>query len=113
VIFWVDEQLSPHFAGWLAREFDVSVIPVRELGLQSATDSEIFFAARQAGVVVVTKDQDFVRLLERHGPPPQVVWVTCGNTSNERLRQVFAKSFGAARQLLEGGEPLVEVSDAR
>jgi hypothetical protein len=26
----------------------------------------------------MTKDADFVELLEQHGPPPQVVLVTCG-----------------------------------
>jgi predicted nuclease of predicted toxin-antitoxin system len=91
----------------------VSAIAVRELGLQSATDAQIFFAARQAGATIITKDQDFVRLLERHGAPPQIIWVTCGNTSNVRLRQVLAKSFGPACDLLGAGEPLVEISDAR
>jgi predicted nuclease of predicted toxin-antitoxin system len=86
---------------------------VRELGLQTASDSEIFFAARRAEALVITKDQDFVRLLERHGAPPKVVWVTCGNTSNQRLRQVFAKSFAAALELVGRGESLVEISDAR
>jgi predicted nuclease of predicted toxin-antitoxin system len=62
---------------------------------------------------VITKDEDFVRLLERHGAPPRVLWVTCGNTSTARLQQVFARSFGAALDLLGKGEALVEISDAR
>ena len=40
---------------------------------------------RQGNVIVLTKDSDFVQLLERRGPPPQVVWLTCGNTSNLAL----------------------------
>ena len=113
MVVWVDEQLSPELAGWLSREFAVSAVSVRDLGLQAADDIEIFFAARQAGALVITKDQDFVRLLESHGAPPKVIWVTCGNTSNARLRQVFAKSFEAARDLLGKGESLVEISDAQ
>ena len=57
-------------------------------------------------------DSDFVLLLERFGAPPQILWVTCGNTSNARLRDVLRKSFPEARARLEQGEPLVEISDA-
>ena len=113
MIVWLDEQLSPELARWLSQEFEVVAQSVRNLGLQSATDPEIFFAARQAGALVITKDQDFVRLLDRHGPPPRVIWVTCGNTSNERMRAVFSASFRAALELLAKGESLVEISDAQ
>nr|MDQ3960268.1 DUF5615 family PIN-like protein [Pseudomonadota bacterium] len=85
---------------------------VRDLELRDAKDLPIFHAARQAGAVILNKASDFVLLLERFGPPPQILWVTCGNTSNARLRDVF-KSFPEARARLEQGEPLVEISDAR
>jgi predicted nuclease of predicted toxin-antitoxin system len=61
----------------------------------------------------MSKDSDFVVLLERFGPPPQVLWVTCGNTSNTRMREILRQSFPEARTRLEQGEPLVEISDAR
>ena len=48
-------------------------------------------------------------LLERLGPPPQVLWVTCGNTSDARLREIFGGVFGTALEMLAAGEPLVEV----
>ena len=51
-------------------------------------------------------------LFERLGPPPQVLWVTCGNTSNARLREILTKSLPPAIELLQQGEPLVEISDA-
>ena len=60
---------------------------------------------------MLTKDGDFVRLLEQLGPPPQILWLTVGNTSNTRLREVLSRSFGSARKLLRGGEPLVESTD--
>lgn len=59
----------------------------------------------------MTKDVDFVRLLERHGPPPQVLWLTCGNTSNERLVRILSGYWPAISTLLSAGEPLVEVGD--
>ncbi len=111
MIFWIDAQISPAFAAWLARRFRVDARPLRELGLRDATDPRIFASARLARAVVVTKDDDFVELLKRRGPPPQVVWVTCGNTSNRRLRALFDRSFPRAMSLPRAGEPLVEMSD--
>jgi len=73
LIVWIDAQLSPYLAPWLSSEFDVEAKPIRELGLRDAGDRDIFLAAREAGAVVLTKDSDFVRLLEQFGPPPQVL----------------------------------------
>ncbi len=86
---------------------------MRDLGLRNAKDPEIFRAARDARAVVVTKDSDFLRLLDQLGPPPQILWITCGNTSYTRLKVVFEKSFPEAFQLLKAGEALVEISDAK
>ena len=58
----------------------------------------------------MTKDADFVDLVERQGPPPQILWVTSGNTSEERLRKILGNVFQEALNMLEAGEPLVEVS---
>jgi len=112
VIIWIDAQLSPALARWIRETFQIEAHAVRDLGLQNAKDAAIFKAAREAGVVVMSKDEDFRLLVERLGPPPQVLWVTCGNTSNARLREILTKSLPAAIELLERGEPLVEISDA-
>lgn len=112
MIIWIDAQLSPQLAPWISERFAVEAHSVRDLGLLDAKDRAIYQAARAAGAVVITKDADFVQLLERLGPPPQVVWVTSGNTSNARLRQVLLDALPTALRLLEQGEPLVEISDA-
>ena len=109
---WIDAQLSPRLAHWLNEHFAVDASPVRLLGLHDATDEAIFDAARNERAVVMTKDRDFVQLLDRAGPPPQVVWVTCGNTSNARMREILNRTFADALSLLQAGEPLVEVTDA-
>jgi predicted nuclease of predicted toxin-antitoxin system len=113
VILWIDEQLSPALARWMSDTFGVTAHAVRDLGLRDAKDLPLFHAARDAGAVIMSKDSDFVLLLERFGAPPQILWVTCGNTSNARLRDVLRKSFPEAKARLEQGEPLVEISDAR
>lgn len=86
---------------------------MRDLGLREAGDREIFLAAREAGAIVLTKDRDFILLLELLGSPPQVLWLTIGNTSNAHLREVLSKSLSPALDLLDGGEALVEITDQK
>lgn len=71
--FWVDAQLPPQLAAWLATEFRVEASSLRDLGLRDAADLEIFQqAAIQPGIVLISKDSDFVDMVSRFGPPPQV-----------------------------------------
>lgn len=109
MICWVDAQLSPQIAYWLSEKFGIQATAVKDLGLRDALDQEIFMAARAADVVVIMKDLGFVQMVERLGPPPQVLWLTCGNTSNQQLRKIFNRRFREAKDLFDAGEPLVEV----
>jgi predicted nuclease of predicted toxin-antitoxin system len=106
---WVDAQMSPAIATWLASAQGAEAVAVREIGLREASDADIFFSARTAGAVVMSKDQDFVDLLLRHGPPPQIIWITCGNTSNARLQDILTDTWPTILQLLAAGENLIEV----
>ena len=107
---WIDAQLSPSLAGWITQTLGVSATAVRDLGLRDAKDFEIFQAAHDPEVVVLTKDADFPHLLAQHGSPPKVIWLTCGNTSNRHLQHVLRSSLTAALELLELGEPMVEIT---
>ena len=109
---WIDAHLSPLIAAWLTWTFaDVQAVPLRDLGLRDAEDEEIFRAAKAAGVVVLTKDADFRHLLNQFGPPPQLLWLTCGNTSNEQLQELLRATLPAALELLAAGEPLIEIGN--
>jgi predicted nuclease of predicted toxin-antitoxin system len=109
VILWLDAQISPGLCLWIARRFAVEAAHARDLGLREAEDPEIFARARKPGVVVFTKDEDFVELVRRLGMPPQVLWLRCGNMSNARLRKVLARTLPDAIELLNHGEPIVEI----
>ncbi len=106
----VDAQLPPVIATWIQQQFGVEAVPVRDLGLREAEDRVVFVYARERGAVVMTTDSDFVTLLLRHGAPPQIIWLTCGNTSNAALRVILARALPDALKLLERGEPLVEIA---
>ncbi len=111
LVVWLDAQLSPTIPGWLQSDFGVMAHAIRDLGLARAEDPTIFAAARTAGAVVMTKDYDFVQLLERFGPPPQIIWLTCGNTTNARLRELLQTAWPRVGELLRAGEALIEISD--
>ena len=108
---WLDAQLSPALAVWITAQFAITAVPLRAIGLRDARDREIFRAARDADVIVMTKDIDFVRLLREQGPPPRVLWLRCGNTSNARLRDLLRSTLPQAMTLFQSGESLVEISD--
>ncbi|MHB1590433.1 MAG: DUF5615 family PIN-like protein [Sulfuricella sp.] len=107
--FWVDAQLPPLLATWLSEQFDVKAFSLRTLGLRDACDAEIFQAAQQQGIVIISKDSDFVELVSRYGTPPQLIWVTCGNVTNRQLQIVFNKTFAASLELLAAGQVMVEI----
>ena len=107
---WLDAQLPPLLAPWINdQRWELQAIAVREVGMRDASDPEIFRAARDAGVVVMTKDRDFMRLLDEQGPPPQVIWLRVGNCSNASLQKVLATTLHRAMDHLMEGEPWLEI----
>ncbi len=110
MIIWVDTQLSPAIAVWMTATFEITAIALRDIGLRDAEDLGIFEAAKTQGVIVSTKDSDFVDLANRFGAPPQIIWLTCGNTSNARLKQILNATLLEALKILGSGEILVEIS---
>ncbi len=110
-MIWVDAHISPAVAKWVSAELGLPARSVRDLGLRNAKDKDIFAAARLANAVVMTKDADFVEMVERLGPPPSVIWLTCGNTSNAALRGLLKTTLPRAMDLIGKGDKLVEISE--
>jgi len=94
----------------MTAELGVVALALRDLGLRDAKDKEIFDRARLAGATVFTKDADFVELLRRRGPPPSVLWLTSGNSSNSRVRLLLQREWPRVLKSLSQGEGLVELS---
>jgi len=73
MILWLDAQLPPALTEFLKDRFEVEAVALREIGLRDADDNEIFEKARAKRVVLISKDSDFVELVQRLGPPPQLL----------------------------------------
>lgn len=56
-----------------------------------------------AASVFITKDRDFAELVTRLGPPPSIILLSCGNTSNVYLRTMLRDQLAAALSLREEG----------
>ena len=110
MIIWIDAHLSPAIATWITMTFSITAIALRDLGLRDAEDPEIFEKAKAQDVILMTKDSDFVDLVDRLGSPPQIIWLTCGNTSNAELRRILSLTLLDALAQLQAGEKLVEIT---
>lgn len=109
VMIILDAHISPVLAVWISTVFQIECCSAKFLNLLEAEDKQIFFIARDKNAVVITKDDDFVSLLNRNGSPPKIIWLTCGNTSRERLRQILALNLRQALDLLQTAD-LVEIT---
>jgi predicted nuclease of predicted toxin-antitoxin system len=69
----------------------------------------IFDAANRANAILVSKNSDFVELVVRHGTPPKLIWLTCGNVSNAALQILLGAKLREALELLDSGDPIVEL----
>jgi predicted nuclease of predicted toxin-antitoxin system len=111
---YIDLQLSPRVAQWMTRagQLPCTHLLTTPLGVQK--DADVFFKLKKVPTaVIVSKDVDFPRLLARHGPPPRVLWLRCGNTPDNVLIALLKVSFPRAVSLLKAGESLVEIVDAQ
>ena len=111
---WLDAQMSPSLTGFITKLSEINCIAVRDLDLRDSDDIEIFSKAKKhpSSIIIMTKDTDFVDLIIRLGSPPKIILLTCGNTSNAMLKEIFSFRLKEAIRLLSSAEnDIVEISD--
>ncbi|CAN5400020.1 hypothetical protein BH10BAC3_BH10BAC3_11510 [soil metagenome] len=112
ILVWVDAHLSTIIAKWLRDDFGLSANSLKFLGLRDADDEIIFFAAREANAIILTKDIDLKILQNRHGQPPKIIRLTIGNTSNIVVRNALAKNLNFILDyLVVQDKPYLEITD--
>ena len=89
-----DQNLSPKLVNRLADLFPNSS-HVQAVGLDCASDDEVWEHARLNGFAIVTKDEDFNNLSVMRGSPPKVVWLQLGNCTTAQVETVFRNRFAA------------------
>ncbi len=94
---------------WIRESLGCDAVPIRELGLRDAEDTEIFSRGREAQAILLTKDRDFAEMVVQLGSPPVVIWLRCGHTSEvhlqeSRMREI--RTSGSTRGSNGSGERL-------
>ncbi len=86
-----DQNLSRRLVGELAPWFPDSG-HVAALGIETATDREIWAYAGEHGYLIVSKDSDFRQLAFLLGPPPKAVWLSVGNCPTSVIADLLRTS---------------------
>jgi predicted nuclease of predicted toxin-antitoxin system len=90
----LDENLSRRMLGLLLAPFPGST-HVALVGLQRASDAEIWEFARANDFVIASRDADFYERSLISGQPPKVVWLNCGNLSTDAMTNLLLTNAAA------------------
>lgn len=108
VRFIVDANLPPVLARALATQ-GCQAEHVMDVGLRESEDDPIWDYAIQHQAVIITKDEDFPKLLARPEPTPVVVWLRVGNCRNPALLSWFLPLLPDILGRIEVGDRLIEI----
>ena len=74
-----------------------------------AEDIDIWNYALDNGYIIITKDNDFVNLLEVNGFPPKVVLLKTGNNNSQALMELLINVKSMIEDLEENNYGLIEI----
>lgn len=92
----LSRRLLAELSAWIPDSTHVAAID-----LDRAGDAEIWAYAKWHGYAILTKDADFLELSLLRGAPPKVVWINCGNISNQALLDLLKSHAEDIREFLE------------
>lgn len=85
-----DQNLSPKLIFWLKDSFPGSK-HLQDLGLNEASDKEVWLFAKDNNFIIISKDTDFINLHSINGFPPKIIWLKKGNCSTRSIYQIIYK----------------------
>ncbi|WP_017733714.1 DUF5615 family PIN-like protein [Nafulsella turpanensis] len=98
-----DQNISPKIVKQLEDIFPEAK-QVRHLGLENASDIQIFEFAKKNGYAVVTFDSDFVDLNVIKGFPPKIIWLKTGNLTTKAISELIHKNLMVIQTFLKSEE---------
>jgi predicted nuclease of predicted toxin-antitoxin system len=107
----LDENLSRRIVPFLQQNYPDSSQVVL-LGLQAATDAEIWEFAKVQGYVIVSRDADFLDLSLLKGAPPKLIRLRTPNLSRAATLNMLLSNQQLVEQvLIDEGNDFVEIVD--
>jgi len=108
----LDENLSRRIVPFLQQNYPDSSQVVL-LGLQAATDAEIWEFAKTQGYVIVSRDADFADLSFLKGAPPKLIRLRTPDLSRAAILSLLLSNQALVEQvLLQEDEACVEIMHA-
>lgn len=105
----VDQQLPTALARFLSSR-GLEACHVQDVGLESADDKTIWLYAKERGLTIITKDEDFQALSAQQASiPPQVVWIRLGNCRKHVLLEAFSNLLPVILEMLAQGDAVIEI----
>lgn len=105
----LDENLSRRLVPFLQTVYPGSS-QVALIGLEQASDRDIWVYARDNGYAIVTKDSDYYDLSLLLGAPPHVIWVQTGNTDKAAVLALLLDNALVIQEGFAGGLACVELT---
>ena len=96
----LDQNLSFRLTDELEELYPGS-IHVKTIGMDNATDTDIWNYAKENGFVIASKDSDFHQRGLLLGSPPKVVWIQKGNCSTEKILGLLKNHVDTIRSFVE------------
>jgi predicted nuclease of predicted toxin-antitoxin system len=96
----LDENLSRRLVPFLQHDFPGSSQVVL-LGMESASDKEVWQRAKSDGFVIVTRDADFQELSLVWGAPPQVIRLRTPNQSRSGVLKLLLDNKSTIESALD------------
>ena len=96
----LDQNISFRLISKISEDFPETK-QVTELGLENATDREIWRYAKENGFAVVSFDGDFYDLATIFGHPPKLIWLRTGNTKTDQLAELLINKKDLIEEFLD------------
>lgn len=103
--FVVDENLPPRLANWLRQRKSIDAWHVSELGLNGATDSQVWERAIALGAYVVSRDADFLGFNSAGG----LIRLLVGNCSTRDLLAYVEAIWPDIDAGVASGQRIIEI----
>lgn len=95
----LDENLSRRIVPFLQSAYP-GTSQVVLLGMESASDREIWQTAKDNDFVIVTRDADFEELSVVLGQPPKIIWLKVKNQSRAAILKILIDNLIAIDEAL-------------
>lgn len=105
----LDENLSRRIIPFIDQAYPGST-QVTMIGLERASDAQLWAYAKQNDFVIVTKDSDYYDMSLLQGAPPHVIWLKTGNVTKAKVTQLLLDHRELIESLLlQGSMACVEI----